>query len=144
MTKRSLILVDQSILPPVYARVLTAKGFLSDDPSLSVQEAVTRAGISRSAFYKYKDYVFEFNSMQGILTLSFVLSDKAGTLSSILQVLASARANVLTINQNIPIHQTANVTITIQSDAMVLPVDRMLDELSALSGVRSVDVLANR
>ncbi|MDP4133432.1 MAG: ACT domain-containing protein [Bacillota bacterium] len=144
MTKSSLILVDAQVLPEVFTKVLKAKKLIADDECTSIGDAAKAAGISRSAFYKYKDFVFPFNHIQGIITLSFILSDVTGVLSSILNILAESNANVLTINQNIPVNSLADVTICIQSDYLTGGLEELVDKLSMLSGVKDVKVLARQ
>ncbi len=138
------MLIDSKVLPEVFSKVLMAKKLLADGECKDIKEAVQKAEISRSAYYKYKDYVFPFNQMQGIITLFFIVSDITGVLSSILQVLADARVNVLTINQNIPINSVADVTISVQNDISQVDLEELVDTLGGLSGVKDVRVLARQ
>ena len=56
-----LLLVDSSVLPEVFLRVVEAKRMLAVGQVRSLSEAAKAAGISRSALYKYKDCVFVHN-----------------------------------------------------------------------------------
>ena len=49
------LLVDSQILPEVYLKVILAKKLLAQGKAKSASDAAKAAGISRSAFYKYKD-----------------------------------------------------------------------------------------
>ena len=51
------LLVDSQILPEVYLKVILAKKLLAQGKAKSASEAAKSAGISRSAFYKYKDFI---------------------------------------------------------------------------------------
>ena len=144
MSKTSLMLIDSKVLPEVFSKVLHAKKLLADGECKDISEAVKKAEISRSAFYKYRDYVFPFNQMQGIITLFFIVSDITGVLSSILSVLADAKTNVLTINQNIPVNSVADVTISVQNDISAVDLNELVDKLSSLDGVKDVRVLARQ
>lgn len=144
MSKTSLMLIDSKVLPEVFSKVLHAKKLLADGECKDISEAVKKAEISRSAFYKYRDYVFPFNQMQGIITLFFIVSDITGVLSSILSVLADAKTNVLTINQNIPVNSVADVTISVQNDMSAVDLNELVDRLSSLDGVKDVRVLARQ
>lgn len=144
MSKTSLMLIDSKVLPEVFSKVLHAKKLLADGECKDISEAVKKAEISRSAFYKYRDYVFPFNQMQGIITLFFIVSDITGVLSSILSVLADAQTNVLTINQNIPVNSVADVTISVQNDISAVDLNELVDRLSSLDGVKDVRVLARQ
>jgi chorismate mutase len=143
--KKNLILVDSSVLPDVFLGVLQAKKMLNTGNCTTVNEASAKAGISRSAFYKYKDYVFTVNEMQGgILTLFLKLKDVAGLLSEILNVLARVKCNILTINQNIPVNGLADITISLRTDNMNCEIEKLLELISECSGVISVEILAKQ
>lgn len=141
-TNKNLMLVDACILPPVFSKVLEAKKRLNLGTSKTVSEASAAVGISRSAFYKYKDCVFPFRDMRGILTLSFELADVAGILSDILNILAKARCNILTINQNIPVNGVANITISLQNDEPDWKPELFLKRFDRIKGIKSLNVLA--
>ena len=53
--KPKYYLVEASALPEVFVKVTEAKSLLETGEARTVAEAVDRAGLSRSAFYKYKD-----------------------------------------------------------------------------------------
>ena len=75
MEERKLVIADLSVLPPVYHKVLLVKELLDSGKAETVNDAAAMAKVSRSAYYKYKDFVFPFNQMQGILTLLVVTPD---------------------------------------------------------------------
>ncbi len=137
-------LVDSVILPDVFAKVIEVKKILSLGKIKTVNDAVKEVGISRSAFYKYKDYVFPFyeTSRGKVITLFFVVEDFSGILSSIINKIAAANANILTINQNIPINGLADVTISIETFEMKEDIQNMMGEISKVEGVRKSEILA--
>ena len=137
-------IVDKRVMPEVFLKVVEAKELFEKGVVASVQEAVDSVGVSRSAYYKYKDYVSVVSrSTRGkIITLAFNLEDKAGILSLVLNILADHRANVLTINQTIPINNVANVTITVDTGNMTLGVRDMLDNISKIHGVLTLKTIA--
>ncbi len=71
----------------------------------SLASACKKAEISRSAYYKYKDCVFSYDEVfsRKIVNLYLLLNDRPGVLSSVLVFLHSLNANILTVNQNIPV-----------------------------------------
>lgn len=137
-------IVDKRVMPEVFLKVVEAKELFEKGVVASVQEAVDSVGVSRSAYYKYKDYVSVVSrSTRGkIITLAFNLEDKAGILSLVLNILADHGANVLTINQTIPINNVANVTITVDTGNMTLGVRDMLDNISKIHGVLTLKTIA--
>ena len=116
MKKRKYLLVDASILPDYYEKVIEAKILLSSGKETNVSEVVKTVGISRSTFYKYKDYVFalENGAEHRKAIISFMLSHKTGLLGEVLRVLSEHGANIQTISQNMPIHEIAHVTISLE------------------------------
>ncbi len=138
------LLVDATVLPEVFSKVLEAKKILSKGRIKTVNEAVKLVGISRSAFYKYKDYVMPFyeTSRGKVITLFFVVEDFSGILSSIINKIAYAKANIITINQNIPINGLADVTISIETTGMSIEIGEMMADIGTVEGVRKQEILA--
>lgn len=137
-------LVDSFILPEVFSKVIEVKKILSTGKIKTVNDAVREVGISRSAYYKYKDYIFPFyeTSRGKVLTLFFVVEDFSGILSSIINKIASANANILTINQNIPINGLADVTVSIETFEMKDDMQKLMREIEKIEGVRKCEILA--
>lgn len=137
-------IVDKRVMPEVFLKVVEAKELIDKGTVSSVQEAVDKVGVSRSAYYKYKDYVSALggDSRGKIVILAFNLEDKAGILSLVLNIMADHGANVLTINQTIPINNVANVTITVDTGNMTLSVREMLDNISKVHGVLTLKIIS--
>ncbi|MGE5613882.1 MAG: ACT domain-containing protein [Bacillota bacterium] len=138
------LLVDSVVLPDVFLKVIEAKRILSTGRTKTVNEAVKEAGLSRSAFYKYKDFVFPFyeTSRGRVITLFFVVEDFSGILSSIISRIAQAKANIVTINQNIPINGLADVTISIETAGMTMDIGELMESIGEIEGVRRKEILA--
>jgi chorismate mutase len=137
-------LVDSEVLPEVFSRVIEAKRLLSSGKSKTVNDAVREAGLSRSAFYKYKDCVFPFyeTSRGRVITLYFVVEDFSGILSSIINKIAQSKANIITINQNMPINGLADVTISIATAGMTMDIGQLMENIGEVEGVRRQEILA--
>ena len=142
--KPQYYIVEASALPEVFLKVAETKRLLSTGEASTVNEATRMTDISRSAFYKYRDAVMPFqNMMTGrIVTFQLLLHDEAGLLSHILQVLADAKANIMTINSIVPTNGTAVVTISAETMDLTVPLEEMLRQLSATRGVVKAEVLA--
>ena len=137
-------IVEAKALPEVFLKVAEAKWLLETGEATTVNEAARTTGISRSAFYKYRDAIAPFqNLMAGrILTFQFILRDVTGLLSSILTIFAQFGANILTINQTIPTNGCASVTISAETTNMSSGVEDMLRSLEAIDGVLKAEILA--
>lgn len=137
-------LVDRTILPEVFSKVIEVKKILGTGRIKTVNDAVREVGLSRSAFYKYKDFVFPFyeTSRGRVITLFFVVEDFSGILSSIINRIAQAKANIITINQNVPINGLADVTISIATTGMSMDIGRLMESIGEIEGVRRQEILA--
>ena len=137
-------IVDASALPEVVLKVAEAKRLLSTGEATTVNEATRLTGISRSAFYKYRDTVLPFqNMMTGrIITYQLMLYDEPGVLSAILAAFAQCGTNILTINQTIPTNGCALVTVTAETIQMSQPLENLLYRLRNTTGVVKAEILA--
>ena len=137
-------IVEASALPEVFLKVAEAKRLLSTGEANTVNEATRITGISRSAFYKYRDAVLPFqNMMTGrIITFQFLVHDEPGMLSNILNKFAEYNANILTINSIVPTNGCAVVTISAETMDLTVALEDMLREMSHTPGVIKAEVLA--
>lgn len=137
-------IVEASALPEVFLKVAEAKRLIATGQASTVNEATKMTGISRSAFYKYRDSVQPFQKMNvsRIITFQFVLHDEPGVLSAILSTYAQQAANILTINSITPSNGCALVTISAETTEMTVSLDELLRLLTATSGVIKAEVLA--
>ena len=137
-------IVEASALPEVFLKVAEAKRLLSTGEANTVNEATRIMGISRSAFYKYRDAVLPFQNMMigRIITFQFLLHDEKGTLSNLLNILADRQANIQTINSTVPTNGSAIVTISAETMDLTVSLEDLLRELSQIPGVIKAEVLA--
>ena len=137
-------IIEASALPDVFLKVAEAKRLLETGEVTTVNEATRRTGISRSAFYKYRDTILPFqNMMTGrIITFQLMLHDEPGVLSAILACFARWHANILTINQTIPTGGCALVTVSAETEDMSIALEDFLHDLTVTSGVVKAEVLA--
>ena len=137
-------LVEAWALPEVIRRSLEAKRLLSTGTAHSINEAIDMAGISRSAFYKYRNAAAPFVEMSTdrIITLQASLADEPGVLSRLLNTFADCGVSILTINQNIPQGGQATVTISVRTANMAGDIEALMRRARMLDGVNSLGILA--
>lgn len=133
------------MLPEAMLKTVEAKRLLESGKSYKINEVVQQVDLSRSAFYKYKDGIFPFHTMvkEKIITLSIHLEDQSGALSKLLSLVAKTGANVLTINQTIPLQGRATITITIETAAMHADVTILLNKIETLESVVKVELIGS-
>lgn len=144
MTEERFFIVNGNVLPDVFYKVLEVKELIHTGKVKDISEGVKVVGISRSTYYKYKDTVYQMaegvNSKK--ITIVLLLSHKSGALSRVLDFIATNELNILTINQDIPINMTANVTITLDVSKIKGDVKKFLYKISEIDEVIKVRVLA--
>jgi chorismate mutase len=136
-------LVRQDILPEALVKTMQVKEMLAQGQAKTIHEAVDKIGLSRSAFYKYKDGIFPLSKLERerIVTISMDLEHRSGILSRVLALIASLEGNVLTIHQTIPLQGMANVVISVDTSLMGEQFITFLDTLRNHDGVKRVAIV---
>jgi len=139
-----LIVADAQVLPDVFTKVLEVKKLMAQKGEKSFASACKRIGISRSAYYKYKDCVFSYEELftRRIVNIYLLLNDEPGVLSCVLVALHKLNANILTVNQSIPVDGVASVNISLRLTAKSDNELASLNSISTLDGVLEVKVLS--
>lgn len=142
--KGKYLIVDKSILPDYFEKVIEVRNLLRDGKFQNVSEAVKEVGISRSTYYKYKDFIFSpsDSNIGRKALISIMLEDKKGALSEILNFFYSLECNIITINQNIPINEVASIIISMDISDTKIPIEDILTSLKNISYVVSARLVA--
>ena len=144
MAAAKYYLVAAEVLPEVILKVAEANRMLRAGEARTAQEAAKAVGISRSAFYKYRDAVQPFTELhtEHIVTFYALLKDVPGVLSNVLSIFAASGANILTINQSVPTDGCAAVTVSAETSPMTVTLEQLIAEASQLAGVVRFEILA--
>ena len=144
MEKPRYYLVEASALPEIFLKVAEAKRLLETGAVKTVNEAAQRTGISRSAFYKYRETVLPFqNVMTGrVITFQLLMHDEPGSLSSVLSVFAEHNANLQSINSIMPTNGSGILTISAETINVTVPLEELLRQLRESRGVIKAEILA--
>ena len=136
--------VSGDILPDVLEQVMQARILLQSGKAKRISEAVKMVGISRGAYYKYKDAVFSFNAEQSNrkAIISMILRNEKGTLSKVLSLVSVKQVNVLAINQTIPINGIANVALTLDISDLEISIQSLVSLIEAMPMVEKADLVA--
>lgn len=143
LKKDKFYLVQEDILPEAIKKTIKVKEILKLGEAKTINEAVERMDLSRSAYYKYKDYVFPFYEIaQGkIVSITISMSNGSGMLSNILKAIAESNGSILTINQDIPLQGIANVTIAFETKDLSGSLEDLLDSIRSIRGILKVEIL---
>ncbi|MBQ3534050.1 MAG: ACT domain-containing protein [Clostridia bacterium] len=140
----SYLIIHKSILPEYYEKVLEVRRLLEQGNVREVSQAVKQVGISRSTYYKYKDFILEPSelSVGRKAVLSAMLSHEPGVLSAVLAHISEQGGSVLTITQSLPIHGKASVTLTLDTGGMPGTLTQLMELLSQTPGVEKPKLVA--
>ncbi len=138
------LVIDKAILPDVFEKVVEAKELLRTGKVKGITDAVKNVGISRSAYYKYKDYVFTLSegARGKKVTLSFLLSHQTGVLSKILESISIKHGNILTINQESPVNNIANVSVTFDISNLETELEDVINDIKQVNGVEKLEIVS--
>ena len=138
------LIIHKSILPDYFEKVLQVRRLMESGKVREVSQAVKQVGISRSTYYKYKDYVFAPSDMEGgrKAVLDMMLDHTPGVLSALLSRISAVDASVVTISQSPPISGRASVTVTLDISAMSVNMQELLELISSTAGVEKPKLLA--
>ena len=142
--KGNFLIVDKRSLPDVYEKVVDAKRLLKEGKVKDVTEAAKTVNISRSVYYKYKETVFELAETEvgQKVTLNMIINDNKGVLSCILNYISEEGGSIITINQGIPMNKKANVSLTINIASINGDLTTLMEGLSKVKDVESVEFVA--
>lgn len=142
MTERYFV-VREDLLPEAIIKTFRVLDMLKRGEAETVHEAAERVGLSRSAFYKYKDGIYALDELERerIVTISMDLEHRSGVLSKVLAYVADCEGNVLTIHQSIPLQGLANVVISVDTSGMSAPIPILIEGIRKQDGVRRAGVV---
>ena len=138
------LMVHKSILPDYYEKVIAARHLLETGKARDVMQAVKLVGISRSTFYKYKDYIMEPSELSGgrKAVISVLLDHEPGVLGALLSRISEVRGSILTITQSLPIRDHASVTISMDISSMTCTIENLMEAMSNTPGVENPKLVA--
>lgn len=128
--QRRFLLVDAQVLPEVFLKVVKAKELLASGAARNISAATRQVELSRSAFYKYKDCIFDAENSREVITVLATLLYETGALQALLAGISGAGASIVTINQSTPENGAAQVAVSIRTATMQMSVEDMLTRLS--------------
>ena len=140
--KGDFLIIHKDVMPSFLVKVVKTTRLIEEE-NKSVSEACKALDISRSTFYKYKDKVFELKSDFGRKAiLSFKVENAMGVLSDIINNISKYKGNILTINQDMPIHNLAYVSVMIDAKDMLVSIYELISELKKIQKVKDVSLVA--
>lgn len=141
--KKQYYIVDKSILSASIQKVIAVNEMVKNE-HISKHEGIRRTGLSRSTYYKYKDYIKPFfeGSQEKIFNIHMSLQDRQGLLAKILEVVAKDQMNILTIVQNAAVDGIVQLTLSLQGTIhSPKNIEGTLAQIQKIEGVEDLRIL---
>ena len=116
--KEEFYLVDLKVLPEAIKKTIKVKELLNDGICGSINEAVKKVDMSRSAYYKYKDHVASARSRAlRIAMLSTVMTEEYPHFARLMRRVMTGNFEILSMNRSRAGEKLVSVTMTLPIEA---------------------------
>ena len=141
--RNEFYIVAADVLPEALKKTAQIKALLSQNSNLTINEAADKVGLSRSAFYKYRESIFSYNKMnkERIVTLIVTAADEISVLAECLQIITEMDWQILTVNRGLPIQDTSKATLVIDTKNMKQEIETLVEKLYEIAQVREIEIL---
>ncbi len=142
--KKEFYIVDKRALPQSIQSVIKVNELISK-LNISKYEAIKRVGVSRSTYYKYKDFIKPFyeSGKEKIYGIHMTLMERAGILSDVLKIIAAEKLSVLSVAQTMVIDDEAKATILIKLTQTTKKIEDIIERMREINGVKNIRVTGN-
>lgn len=142
MTKeQQFYLVDFSILPEAIKKTIRVKEMLKSGSSGTINEAVHKVNMSRSAYYKYKDHVAsaDDDKEDRVVVLFIIMQDDMAVFGRILRRIAKEKQEVLSVNHRTKISEKLySSVITLKTKESAGDMESLYEALKETKGIQSL------
>lgn len=143
---KKFYLIREDVLPESVIKTLKIKDALKNNSELSIYDAVKQYGLSRSAFYKYRETIFPVDEKlldHREFTLILYVNDIVGMLAQVLNTISQLQLSVLTIHQSVPMNDKATITLSLNASSSDLMIDDIVIALREIEHVSKVELISN-
>ncbi|ATH62472.1 chorismate mutase [Staphylococcus pasteuri] len=142
---KKFYLIREDVLPESVIKTLKIKDALKNNSELSIYDAVKQYGLSRSAFYKYRETIFPVDEKlldHREFTLILYVNDIVGMLAQVLNTISQLELSVLTIHQSVPMEDKATITLSLNASSSKLMIDDVIKALREIEHVSKVELIS--
>lgn len=142
-TSREFYLVDFQILSEAIKKTIRTKQLLKEGTVLTINEAVKRTGISRSAYYKYKDHVAPAVDVKDekVYSLVITVAEDIAISSRIIRKIAKGKNQIITIHRSLSVNKFTMLNVVFESLELKSSVIKLIDVIKNMKGVKKVDLI---
>lgn len=140
MSKEFLI-IEKNILPEHFGMVIEIKDLINE--GMNISEACKKVGLSRSTFYKYKDFVFLTIGLTSKKANILVKMKEKGSLIELLSLLEELNVSTLNIHKESLVNGIQELFLTVSSDNIIIDYNNVVKDIRRLKNVKEVLLLAS-
>ena len=140
MSKEFLI-IEKNILPEHFGMVIEIKDLINE--GMNISEACKKVGLSRSTFYKYKDFVFLTIGLTSRKANILVKMKEKGSLIELLSLLEELNVSTLNIHKESLVNGIQELFLTVSSDNIIIDYNNVVKDIRRLKNVKEVLLLAS-
>ena len=138
--EKQFYLVDFQILPEAIKKTIRVKEMLKADTSVTINHAIQTMGISRSAYYKYKNHVeTSFDKPKEEAVVFFILMNNDFSLfGRVLRRITKESDEILTINRGLSFEKTVPVTIAFKTKKLPDEIEKLSYSIKKIKGIKEI------
>lgn len=133
------LIIDKSILPEHFGMIIEIKELINNGYKIS--DACKKVGLSRSTFYKYKDYVFLTNGLNSKKANILVKMKEKGSLIELLTLLEELNIKVLNIHKETLVNSIQEVFLTLSTNNIIMDYNDVIKDVRRIKDIKEVLLL---
>jgi chorismate mutase len=135
------LIIDKSILPEHFGMIIEIKELINNGYKIS--DACKKVGLSRSTFYKYKDYVFLTNGLNSKKANILVKMKEKGSLIELLTLLEELNIKVLNIHKETLVNGIQEVFLTLSTNNIIMDYNDVIKDVRRIKDIKEVLLLGS-
>lgn len=135
------LIIDKSILPEHFGMIIEIKELINNGYKIS--DACKKVGLSRSTFYKYKDYVFLTNGLNSKKANILVKMKENGSLIELLTLLEELNIKVLNIHKETLVNGIQEVFLTLSTNNIIMDYNDVIKDIRRIKDIKEVLLLGS-
>ena len=135
------LIIDKSILPEHFGMIIEIKELINNGYKIS--DACKKVGLSRSTFYKYKDYVFLTNGLNSKKANILVKMKEKGSLIELLTFLEEVNIKVLNIHKETLVNGIQEVFLTLSTNNIIMDYNDVIKDVRRIKDIKEVLLLGS-
>lgn len=135
------LIIDKSILPEHFGMIIEIKELI--DSGCKISDACKKVGLSRSTFYKYKDFVFLSDGFNKKKANMLVRIKEKGSLITVLEFFEERNIQTINVHKEKLVNNIQQVFLTLSVSDLAIDFSEIAKELKKLENIKEVVLLGS-